>query len=232
MKIDDLKQMYEDKKKKYGSDAYLHLSEIFDEAREKYKQEYLSSPRALKKRREGKAPDAEQSWKVFKGKNFEKLVWHMLDDQLETIGLRCIPGDWLERKNLNAELNEVYRKLLIRYGKWSLLPDADLVIYDPSNRKVLGIVSCKITLRERVAQTAYWKLKLANDPLTMHIKGYFITADEDGDLTRGLSENPSRNRIIVEHELDGTYVFRAVSESEKVKPFPKFVEDVKKMVGK
>jgi len=63
----------------------------------------------------------------------------------------------------------------------------------------------------------------------MHIKGYFVTADEDGDLVRGLSGEPSRNRIVVEHELDGTYVLREVSESEKVKAFPKFIEDLTKL---
>lgn len=224
--------MYADKKKIFGNEAYLHLSEIFDEAREKYKQEYLRSPRALKLKRQGKVPDAEQSWKPFKGKNFEKLVWYMLDDQLRAIGLRCIPGEWLEKSHLSAEQGDVYRKLLVRYGKWSILPDADLVIYDPSTRNIFGIISCKITLRERVAQTAYWKLKLASDPLTMHIKGYFITADEDGDLIRSLSENPSRNRIIVENELDGTYVFRKVSESERVKAFPRFMEDVKRLTSR
>jgi len=86
-------------------------------------------------------------------------------------------------------------------------------------------------LRERIAQTAYWKLKLLNDPLTMHIKGYFITTDEDGDLVAGIA-NPSRNRIIVEHELDGTYTLREVAESEKVKAFPKFIADLRKIVSR
>lgn len=178
MDYGDLLQMYEDKKRQHGNDAYLHFSEIFEEAREKYKQEYLSGPRALKKVSEGKVPDAEQSWKAFKGRNFEKLVWHMLEDQLKSLRLRCILGKQLERKEIDDELNEVYRQLMVRYGKWAILPDTDLVIYDPKVLKVIGIISCKNTLRERVAQTAYWKLKLASDSLTMHIKGYFITADE------------------------------------------------------
>ena len=230
MNFDDLKERYESKKKEYGSDgAYLHISEIFEEAREEYKREYLSSPKALKKIADGKTPDAEQSWKAFKGNNFERLVLHIIEDQIEGLGLRCIPGSRLERKNLDAELSGIYRQLLVRYTKWALLPDTDLVVFDPETRKVLGIISCKITLRERVAQTAYWKLKLASDPFTMHIKGYFVTADEDGDLVRGLSGEPSRNRIVVEHELDGTYVLREVSESEKVKAFPKFIEDLTKL---
>jgi len=232
MKLTDLIAIYEQKKKIYGDKAYLHVSEIFEEAREHYKNEYLSGPRAAKLRAQGKTPDAEQSWKAFKGKNFEKLIWHVIDSELGSIlNLRCIPGGKLERKKISPELGKVYRNLLVRYGQWALLPDVDLVIYEPATCSVIGIVSCKITLRERIAQTAYWKLKLLNDPLTMHIKGYFITTDEDGDLVAGIA-NPSRNRIIVEHELDGTYTLREVAESEKVKAFPKFIADLRKIVSR
>ena len=76
MKLTDLIVMYENKKKLYGDKAYLHISEIFEEARERYRSEYLSSPRAARLRTQGKTPDAEQSWKAFKGKNFEKLRYH------------------------------------------------------------------------------------------------------------------------------------------------------------
>lgn len=231
MKLQDLIRIYEDKKKSYGDEVYLHVSEIFEEAREKYKQEYLSSPKASKLRAEGKTPDAEQSWKAFKGKNFEKMIWHIIGDELESVDLRIILGASLKKKTLSAELSKVYRNLLIRYGEWALLPDVDLVIYKPTTCNIIGVISCKITLRERIAQTAYWKLKLASDPLTMHVKGYFITADEDGDLVKGMT-NPTRNRIIVEHELDGTYALRHIAESEKVKAFPKLINDLRAMVQK
>jgi type II restriction enzyme len=231
MELKDLIRIYEDKKRLYGDEVYLHVSEIFEEAREKYKQEYLSSSKASKLRAKGKTPDAEQSWKAFKGKNFEKLIWHIIGDELESVDLRVILGASLKRKKLSAELSKVYRNLLIRYGQWALLPDVDLVIYDPTTCNIIGVISCKITLRERIAQTAYWKLKLASDPLTMHVKGYFITADEDGDLVKGMT-SPTRNRIIVEHELDGTYALRHIAESEKVKAFPKLLDDLRAMVRK
>lgn len=230
MKFEDLIGIYEDKKKQYGDKAYLHVSEIFEEVREKYKQEYLAGSRAQRLRAEGKTPYAEQSWKPFKGANFEKLILHIIKQEIESLGLRCVPGDSLGRKNLPLELNKVHRNLVVRYGTFSILPDADLVIYKPEMCKVVGIISCKITLRERIAQTAYWKLKLADDPLTMHIKGYFVTADEDADLVKGMSD-PSRNRIIVEHDLDGTYVLREVAESSKVKAFPKLIEDIRRLVS-
>lgn len=231
MNLADLIDMYEAKKKEWGDDAYLHISEIFEEAREKYKQDYLVSSKAQKKLAEGKKLDAEQSWKAFKGKNFEKLIWHAMDRKFQSeLNLRCISGQELGKRNLSKELNQVYRNLLVRYGDWSLLPDVDLVIYQPDICKIIGVISCKITLRERIAQTAYWKLKLAGDPLTMHIKGYFVTADEDGDLVEGMNK-PSRNRIIVEHELDGTYALRRVAESNRVKAFPKLIEDIKRLIN-
>ena len=229
MNLKDLIEMYENKRKTYGDKTYLHVSEIFEEARGKYKQEYLTSAKAQKLIAQGKTPDAEQSWKAFKGKNFEKLIWHIMDNKLQsTTGLRCVPGAWLSRKRITQEFRKVYDNLIIRYGAWSLLPDVDLVIYEPTNYKVLGVISCKITLRERVAQTAYWKLKLKGDPMRMHIKGYFVTTDEDADLVKGMTE-PSRNRIIVEHDLDGTYVLRDVAESDKVKAFPKLIEDIRRL---
>jgi len=76
MKLTDLITMYENKKHLYGDKAYLHVSQIFEEAREHYENEYLSGPRAAKLRAQGKTPDAEQSWKAFKGKNFERLRHH------------------------------------------------------------------------------------------------------------------------------------------------------------
>jgi len=231
MNLKDLIEMYEDKKKQYGDKAYLHVSEIFNEARERYKREYLASPKAQKLRAQGKSPDAEQSWKAFKGKNFENMIWYIIDGELNsTINLRCITGKKLSGKNISRELGNVYRNLIIRYGQWSLLPDIDLVIYEPTSSRVLGVISCKITLRERIAQTAYWKLKLAGDPLTMHIKGYFVTTDEDGDLEKGMT-NPTRNRILVEHELDGTYSLHKVEESSKVKAFPKLIEDLRRLIN-
>jgi type II restriction enzyme len=229
MKLDDLIKIYDMKKRQFGEKAYLHISEIFNEIREEYKKEYLASPKAQKKRAQGKLPDAEQSWKPFKGSNFEKLVLRIIESEIESLNLKCVSGNSLGKEHLPTELSKVYYNLVVRYGRYSVLPDADLVIYDPKTSRVVGIISCKITLRERVAQTAYWKLKFMNDPLRMHIRGYLVTADEDGDLVEGMVK-PSRDRIIVEHDLDGTYVLRDVAESDKVKAFPKLIEDIRRLI--
>ena len=235
MQFDDLKRMYGQKKQLYGDKAYLYVSEIFEEAREEYKQEYLRSKKAQKLIAQGKTPDPEQSWKGFKGKNFEKLILYIIHSDLTTDKVKCISGASLTRKKLSEEMSRVHRNLIVRYGKYGILPDADLVIYNPLTCEVIGTISCKITLRERIAQTAYWKLKLSSDPATMHIKGWFVTTDEDGDLVRGLDElsgrGAMRNRIIVEHDLDGAYTLRAATESDKVKSFPKLIDDLRRLAG-
>jgi type II restriction enzyme len=61
-----------------------------------------------------------------------------------------------------------------------------------------------VTLRERIAQTVYWKLKLSAAPITNHIKVYFITPDEDGTLT--IKKPTKKGRAIVESDIDGSYV--------------------------
>jgi len=82
-------------------------------------------------------------------------------------------------------------------------------------------------LRERIAQTGYWKLKLLQDEATKHIRVYFITPDEDGTLTR--KRPTKKGRAIVEVDLDGSYVLteEEIEESNKVKLFEHFIEDLK-----
>jgi len=227
MDVKDLIRLYEEKKKKYGVDAYRHISELLREAKELHKKDWLKAPTPNK--------DHEQSWRAFKGKNFEKLVMHIIKDGVESLGLKVIEGNVLERtssKNLPKELSQVKRNLLIDYGEFgSHLPDVDIVIYDPKTLKIIAVISSKITLRERIAQTGYWKLKLMQDEVTKHIKVFFITPDEDGTLK---TKTPTKKgRAIVEVDTDGSYVMseEEIEESDKVKMFNKFIDDLKKLVN-
>ena len=123
------------------------------------------------------------------------------------------------------------RNLAIDYGEFGLhLPDVDIVVYNPKNCRVIALISSKVTLRERIAQTGYWKLKLLEDETTANIKVYFITPDEDGTLTSKYL--PKKGRAIVEIDLDGTYVLTEASleESDKVKLFEHFVDDFRQLI--
>lgn len=179
----------------------------------------------------GKTPDHEQSWRAFKGKNLEKLIIHIIKDEVENLGLKIVEGNTLEKtnsSNLSRELNIVKRNLLVDYGEFgSHLPDIDIIIYEPESQKILAVISSKVTLRERIAQTGYWKMKLSNDEITKHIKVLFVTPDEDGTLTK---KTPAKKgRAIVEVDTDGSYVMSEtnIEESDKVKMFDKFIDDIK-----
>ena len=150
------------------------------------------------------------------------------------MGLKIVEGNTLERKNsnnLSEELNRVKRNLLIDYGEFgSHLPDVDIIIYEPKTREVIAVLSSKVTLRERIAQTGYWKIKLSQDKITKHIKVFFVTPDEDKTLS--IRKPAKKGRAIVEVDTDGSYVMseEEIQESNKVKKFDKFLIDLKKLI--
>ncbi|RKZ34163.1 DNA modification methylase [bacterium] len=225
MDFEDLKRLYLKKQKQLGVDAYKHISELLKEAKELHKQDWLKCPTP--------SGDHEQSWRAFKGKNLEKLVQYIITEEVEELGLKVVNGNRLERsKSLPKKLSKVKRNLAINYGEFGLhLPDVDIIIYHPRTCKVLAAISSKVTLRERIAQTGYWKLKLLQDEATKHIRVYFITPDEDGTLTY---EKPTKKgRAIVEVDLDGSYVLteEKIEESEKVKLFEHFIDDLRRLLN-
>jgi len=223
MTIEDLLKIYEIKKDKYGLQAYRHISNVLKEAKGQHKKDFTGE-------------DHEQSWRAFKGKNLEKLIEHIIADEVNALGLRVVNGNSLERTkgtNLPKELSLVKRNLIVDYGELGLhLPDVDIIIYEPRTSKVVAVLSIKVTLRERIAQTGYWKIKLASDEATKHIKVYFITPDEDGTLT--VKTPAKKGRAIVEVDTDGSYVLSEteIEESDKVKMFDKFIDDLKSIINK
>lgn len=217
----DLLKIYQEYEKKHQKKTYQYVSTILNQAKIQHKFFF-------------KGGDHEQSWRSFKGKNLEKLIVYIIKDKVEKLGLKITDGNKLERtkeENLSKELANVKRNLLIDYGEYGYhLPDVDIVIYMPNTFKVIAVLSSKVTLRERIAQSGYWKLKLSSQKLTRHIQVYFITPDEDGTL---ISKSPAKKgRAIVEKDLDGSYVLseRKIEESKKVKHFNEFIDDLKKNI--
>ena len=63
-----------------------------------------------------------------------------------------------------------------------------------------------------------------------NIRVYFVTPDEDGTLTS--REPVKKGRAIVEVDLDGSYLLtdETIEESEKVKLFEHFIDDLKQLI--
>ena len=163
------------------------------------------------------------------------MIEYIIRDEVRALGLEVLNGNTLERtnaKNLPRELSQVKRNLLIDFSEFGChLPDVDLIIYKPDTSKIVAVLSSKVTLRERIAQTGYWKIKLDSDEATKHIKVYFVTPDEDGTLTK--KKPAKKGRAIVEIDTDGSYVLSEtdIEESDKVKMFDKFIDDLKSLLA-
>ncbi|MCS7078274.1 MAG: BsaWI family type II restriction enzyme [Bacteroidia bacterium] len=224
--------MYKNYEEKYQEKAFCYISQMLKEIKGIHKISFENSPKARRALELGITPDHEQSWRAFKGKNLEKLIKYILVSQIEKIGLKIISGNSLERvQKQNEELAKVKRNLLVDFGEFGChLPDVDLVIYQPTDYKVVAVLSIKVTLRERIAQTGYWKIKLANDKITEHIKVFFITLDEDNTLEQQFP--CKKGRAITEIDTDGSYVLtdKNLQESKKVKTFDKFLHDLKSLI--
>jgi hypothetical protein len=187
--------------------------------------------------------DAEQSWHVFIGNSFQNLVYAILKGYFVNLKKQNRIFENLQiLKESEVNKNDIImRKLAIRYGDYLLLPDTDMVIAncmteDPWKSEVLAIVSCKTSLRERIAQACYWKLKLLSCDTTKNVKVFLATTDNDDDFVLRKTKDEylggrSRNRIIAEYELDGVYILREDFinswESQKVKRYEHIFEDMR-----
>ena len=234
MNLTDLIKLYEEMQIKYGNSTYKYISKLLKDAKDIHKKDFLQSKAAKDAISEGRNPDHEQSWRAFKGKNLEGLILHIIEDEVESLNLKIVEGNTLERtksSNLSKELSQIKRNILVDFGEFGHhLPDVDLIIYNPKTLKVIAVISSKVTMRERIAQTGYWKVKLSSDEITKHIKVFLITPDEDKTLS---IKNPTKKgRAIVEIDTDGGYLMTEakIEESDKVKLFDKFIEDLRKLL--
>ena len=223
MNFEDLTKLWGKYKKECQADAHRHVSELLREAKELHRADFLKNPTPQ--------GDHEQSWRSFKGKNLEKLIAYIIRDEVETLGLKLVDGNTLDRtktENLPRELGTVKRNLLVDYGEFGAhMPDLDIIIYEPKTCRVIAGISSKVSLRERIAQTGYWKIKLSKDEVTKDVKVFFVTPDEDRTLTS--RTRIKKGRAIVEVDTDGSYVMSEtlVEEDDKVKMFDHFIEDLR-----
>lgn len=184
---------------------------------------------------------SEQSWHVYIGNKFQNVIYSILKGYFNRL-----KSQNPEFKSLNVltqseiEGNEIIqRKLAVKYGKYLLLPDADTAIVDynftePWKSIILAIISCKTSLRERIAQACYWKLKLLSSDVTKNVRVFLATTDNDEDFflrnSKRAYDGKHRNRVIAEYELDGVYIlredFKKEWESDKVKRYERIFADL------
>lgn len=188
---------------------------------------------------------SEQSWHTYIGNKFQNVVYALIKGSIKTTkenddkfsGLDILTESEVKKNSI------IKRKLSIEYGNFLLLPDIDSTIVwiddkQPWESTILAIISCKTSLRERIAQPCYWKLKLRSSNITRNIKLFLATTDNDDDFAIMQSsqrfEGMTRNRVIGEYELNGIYILRADFsdnwESKIVKKFDSIYSDIIEIV--
>jgi len=181
-----------------------------------------------------------QKWRNESGKMLESLVVYFIGGTIKELGYDITTDDEIINTK-DGILEIVGHNFVLKYGKYYVLPDGDIIIFDPQNGEIKIVISCKASVRERFTQTLYWKLKLSLNKRTDKIKMYFITVDKEwNDKKTGFKKpsldikegkEPTKPRILLEYEMDGVYVTREMKdESEKVKMFDKFINDLKRFL--
>jgi len=181
-----------------------------------------------------------QKWRNESGTMLEQLVIYFTHREIVELGYDITTDDEISSSSTGI-LEKVGHNIVLKYGKYYILPDSDIVIYNPQTAEVKAIVSCKASVRERFAQSLYWKLKLATTDRTKNIKMYFVTVDKEyNEKKTGFkkpsldiqgNKDPTKPRILLEYEMDGVYVTRHMkNESAKVKMFDKFIGDLKILI--
>lgn len=180
-----------------------------------------------------------QSWNSVKGQLFERFAHYVILSMIRessTKNLKLAYGNKTGEEDSDtssiAEQKTARNSIKVDFGdqgKWS--PDADLIVYSNyDDIRVEAIISCKTSLRERIAQTAFWRYKLASLENTSHIENFLITLDSDGVF---FDNKPSKSRAIALNELDAIFVLKpGFDEHPKLKSFDQFTEELKKWLKK
>ena len=173
-----------------------------------------------------------KNWRAVEGDTFRERIRHIITDPIENLGMKLMSRYELKNNStFSEELESVKQYLAIEYGEFNAyLPNVDFIIYTPKNSRVIAVISCIVNLKNQVIEEAYWKRKLQADESSASIKYYLITADIGKTLK--VVNLPTKERVIAEAELDGTYVLtaEALVESNKVKLFEHFIEDLKQVI--
>lgn len=218
-------------KERNPNDAYRKMIEFLDQERVQFSQQKASELASQGLSDQDVAIRVRQGWVSFIGSGLEAIIKDMILEFCQKNNLGITSNEELDSNNLTFELDLVKRATLVHFGNYSLLPDADLIIYRiiNSSAEVIAIISIKGSFRERYTETPFWKLKLSENEITKNILVFMITPDRDDEIS--FNDRPRKSRIVLEYELDGVYLAKEnFDESEKVKSIDSLISDLNSLV--
>jgi len=213
--------------------AFLKLSLFLNEFRKRYEKNKIAYYQSQGCNITEAQRKSRNSWVAFVGNKLEDLIVLFLENYCQEHRLKIIKGKILKGTKLDKELSIVRRKIEVHFNEYSLLPDADIVIYKNYGReiKIVAIISVKNSFRERYTETPYWKLKLMQDEVTRPIKVFMVTPDNDDEISFISKGRPRQPRIVMEYELDSIYLAREQFDaSDRVKGLDQLLIDLGKLI--
>lgn len=217
MNKDDILQDFSELVKQEGDLAYTKITEFFTTIKSRF----------LSNHNYDSDIKARQAWVQLVGASLEGIIYKMLEHFCATNGLALATDKDLTRPKTKI-LETVRSNIEVYFDKISILPDGDLILYEPKSGKVHAIISLKNSFRERYTETPYWKLKLSQRMTTKDVKVFMITPDPDDEVSS--RSNPRKPRIVMEYELDGIYLAKETSAfepSDKVKSISSLIPDLR-----
>jgi len=227
--FDDLKRLYND----YIRENQLNFSsaiERFDSIAEgairpeiikKYTRKFMDEKRQDKR---NARRSVDQMWRSCKGSLYEYAVCKALNEILANDSSLAQELDIIH----GSKLNDIIRKQLTIVDWSEILPDVDFVIINKNCNKIMSVLSCKTSLRERLAETAFWARELKPKGIDV----IFITTDKDEEITA------DNNRYIVMHVLDYTIITDPSRYNEIIKEWrekygnkPDFKNMIRKVIS-
>lgn len=211
--------------------AYKELKIFFDEQKHIFYQNKIIELKSQNISEQVATIKARQGWVSVIGRSLEIIIEILIKDFCVRNDLKVTNDKVLKTKNLTSELDKLKRAILVNFGEYCVLPDADIIIYKLNNDipKILVILSIKNSFRERYTETPYWKLKLLESQLTKHIKVFMITPDNDDEIS--FMANIKKARIVMEYELDGIYLMKnKFDTSKKVKGIEFLLSDLERLL--
>jgi len=147
----------------------------------------------------------DQAWKSCKGKLYEYVVYEYIKEILKKKNISYISV------KMEEELGESEKESVQIHNWDTIMPDTDLVLEKDS--RILAILSCKTSLRERLTETAFWSYMLRTSS-GKRVEIVFVTTNKDNELQH------NNNRYILQHIVDATLI----TNKEK---YNQFINEIK-----
>jgi hypothetical protein len=190
-----LKSLY-DTYVKQSNKNFLDAVEDFENIAEGYIRPIFSKMPSISDKN---SRSIDQAWRNCKGALYEYAVCKALDEILTKNPNLASKIDIIHGSQINPRDHAHIKEQLFLKNWEDIRPDVDFAIINKDCKggaKVVAVLSCKTSLRERLTETAFWSRELKSKGIDV----IFITTDKDREITKDF------NRYIVIHVLDYTLI--------------------------